>query len=97
MRLGKYFKTPDEVKRYSIEYENWLDTGEYLSSVTFQTISTNTGALSITSDIIRPNTTKVEFFASDGDDGQTYEIAVTMNTTSGQTKQDVIFFSVRAL
>ena len=36
MNLGKYYKAPDERKRYSIDYSDWLDTAERLSSVTFQ-------------------------------------------------------------
>ena len=97
MALGRYKKTPTEVKRYSVEYSHWLDTSEYVSSVSFATISTNTGTITLTADTIGASATSVSFLVSGGDDGQTYEVAVTMVTSAGQTRQDAIFFVVEAL
>lgn len=97
MRLGKYSKSPDEAKRYLIEYSDWLDTGEYISTINFSVISTNDGVLNITPDTIGANKTAISFLASGGIAGQTYDIAVTMTTTASQTKQDTILFTVRSL
>lgn len=95
MRLGKFTKTPDEILRYKIDYAHWLDSGEYVSSVTYETVSTNTGALSFSTDSISPTATSVGFLVSNGADGETYEVAVTMTTSAFQVKQDVIYFVVK--
>ena len=97
MRLGKFTKTPDEAKRYEIDYSDWLDTSEYVSSIVFATISTNTGTINCIADAISPSATSVSFFASGGTDGQTYEVRTTMTTSANQIKQDTILFAVRAL
>ena len=97
MPLGKFTKTPVEAKRYAIEYDEWLDTGEYISSVTFQTISQNTGTLVIAPDAVGQNAKELVFFVAGGEAGQNYQVAVTMTTTGNQVKQDTIVFSVRAL
>lgn len=97
MPLGKFIKTPVEVKRYSIEYDEWLDTGEYISNISFQIISQNTGTLAVVSDTIQQTAKSVIFFVSGGNSGQNYEVAVTMTTTGNQIKQDTIMFQVKAL
>lgn len=97
MRLGKFIKTPIEVKRYKIDYSHWLDTSEYVSAVSFQTVSTNTGIINCIAAAIGATDTSVSFFASGGEDGQTYEVAVTMTTSGNQIKQDVIYFVIKTI
>lgn len=97
MRLGKFTKTPDEILRYKIEYSHWLDSNEYVSSIEFETVSTNAGALTLIADNIGASSTSVTFLASGGNDGETYEVSATMATTGNQIKQDVIFFTVKAI
>lgn len=97
MRLGKFTKTPTETKRYKIDYSHWLDSGEYVSAVAFAIISTNTGAVSFLTDTIGATDTDVTFLVYSGTDGETYEVSVTLTTTAGQVKQDVIYFVIKAL
>lgn len=96
MRLGKFLKTPEEIKRYTIEYANWLDSGEFLSAISFDILSDNTGLLVFIPNNIAPNSTKISFFVTGGDDNETYRAAVSATTTAGQVKQDTIDFIVRA-
>lgn len=97
MRLGKFTKTPTEVKRYKIDYSHWLDTGEYVSSVSFSIISSNTGSLTFSPNDINPTDTSVTFLVLGGTDGETYEVSVTMTTSLSQIKQDVIYYVVKVL
>ena len=96
MRLGKFLKTPDEIKRYTIEYAHWLDDGEYLSAIAFDIVSENSGLLVFVPNTIAPSSTKVSFFVTGGADNETYRAAISTTTTAGQVKQDTIDFIVRA-
>lgn len=97
MRLGKFQKTPDEVKKYSIEYHHWLDQGEYLASISLSPVDPTDDEMSFVLDTLGANDTKITFFASNGVAGKTYEISATATTTQGQVKQDVILFVIRDL
>lgn len=96
MALGKFTKTPDEAKRYAIDYSEWLDTGEYISHISFNVISSVTDIV-IVPGSIGATDTEVLFFVSGGTVGTTYTIAVTMTTSTNQVKQDTVVYSVRAL
>jgi len=94
MRLGKFRKTPAEVKRYAISYDHWLDEGEYISTIAFA-VSPSAGVLVVAPDTVGQNVRQVGFFISGGSDKQSYTLVVTMTTTGGQTKQDSILVEVR--
>jgi len=94
MRLGKFRKTPAEIKRYSISYDHWLDEGEYISTISFS-VSPTTSVLAVAPDAVGANVRQIGFFVSGGNDKQTYTVVATMTTTSGQRKQDSISFEVR--
>lgn len=94
MSLGKFIKSPDEVKRYSIDYTDWLDEGEYLSSATV-TRSPSTGVMTINVDAIAANDTDLSFFVSGGTAGVTYKLLIHAVTTTGQQKEDTVLFLIR--
>jgi hypothetical protein len=96
MKLAKFVKSPAERKRYSIDYSEWLDTGELVSSIVF-TVAPSTGAapLVIDSYLIGTPATDVDFFANYGVDGVGYTVNVVMTTSGGQIKEDQILFSVK--
>lgn len=92
--ISKFWKTPDERKRYSITYTDWLDTGETISSVTFGV--TPPGSLVVDASVVNPGGQAVTFFVSSGSEGAAYEVVATIETSSGQIKQSKIEFAVRA-
>jgi hypothetical protein len=96
MRLGKYVKSPIEVKRYSIDQSNWLDTGEYIQSVSFTVTPATTNALYAVASAISGSSTLFTFFVSGGDDNNTYDVVARMVTTGGQVKEDSILYTVRS-
>lgn len=100
MILGKYAKVPLDRKRYKIDYSDWLDTGEFVISATFQ-VTLQAGAVSTDMSIdgiaIDPTFKMVYFFANAGLAGVTYKILVTMTTTGAQVREDSIFFVVNKI
>ena len=96
MNLGKYFKAPDERKRYSIDYTDWLDTGELLTLVTFEVIPVDADPVAIDGIAIETSAKSVVFYASAGLDGKSYKAIVTMTTTGGQVKEDTVQYTVKA-
>jgi len=96
MALAKYVKATGEVKRYSIDYSNWLDTGEVLSSVLFLVLNnTLANPLVVSGVAVIAGNTSVQFMVSGGVDGVTYEVLATANTVGGQVKEDSVLFAVR--
>lgn len=97
MKLAKFVKSPAERKRYSIDYSEWLDTGETVQSIIF-TVTPSTGTLPLAIDAYQIATpaTSVIFFANYGDEGTVYTVDVVMTTSGGQIKEDQILFSVRS-
>lgn len=96
MVLGKYFKAPVDRKRYSIDYTDWLDAGETVLSVTFGVTPVDASTLAIDGITIAPDAKSIVFYASLGVDATTYKAFATMVTTGGQTREDVVQFTVRA-
>jgi hypothetical protein len=93
MSLGKFVKSPVERKRYEIDYSEWLDTGETVSTIVFT--PTPAGQLIIDAYSISSSGTSVVFFVNYGNAGISYTVDVLINTSGGQTKEDTIIYSVR--
>lgn len=95
MSLDKYAKAAGETKRYAIDYSNWLDTGEILTNIQFAVTPVTAPPLVANSPAYEAGALAVQYFVSGGLDGKTYEVLVTVTTSSGQIKEDVVVFSVR--
>lgn len=95
MKLARFTKAPTERKRYSIDYSDWLDTGETITAVTFTPSPLVTGGLEVDAYTISTPATSVVFFANAGISGTTYTLDVTITTSGGQIKEDQILYSVR--
>lgn len=95
MYVARFQKHPDEKKKYTLDYSNWLDTGELVSSVTL-TVTPSTGTpLVADGSAIDGTGTLVSFFASVGTDDVDYSVVVQATTDGGQIKVDTILFAVR--
>jgi hypothetical protein len=95
MKLGRFTKQPAERKRYSIDYTDWLDTGETITLASFTVTPASAGALVIDAFSIPAAAKSVVFFANFGVSGTTYTVTVTITTSGGQIKEDEILFAVR--
>jgi hypothetical protein len=84
----RLLKQPAEVRKFSMDFANVLETGETLStsgiypSVTSQTVDGNTSDLTIYNTAI--NGTKIEFWISEGTDGRSYRVEVQVLTSGEQ-------------
>jgi len=98
MALGKFIKSPNEAKRYSIDYVDWLDTGEYLVNATItSTPSSAVNTLNIDIDLIETGETVLSYFFFGGDAGVTYKLLVHTTTSTGQIKEDTVLVEVKSL
>jgi hypothetical protein len=94
--LERYVKAAVERKRYQIKYDNWLDTGEQVTSVTFAVDKATTPPLVVDGVQNTPDGLGVQYYCSGGVDGVDYIVTATLITSTGpQTKIDDVFFSIR--
>lgn len=97
MALGRYRKTPDERKRYSIDYYDWLDQNEKIFSMNFRVSPVETYGLEIDAYSIDPDGSRVVFFANGGIDDTVYIVNVQATSDGGQLKEDEVIFEVEAI
>lgn len=93
MKLGRFIKAPGETKRYSIDYSNWLDSGETVTSVSFSVSPNDT--LAVLNSSINPSGVLVVFYVEGGTAGSVYETTVTASTSASQVKQDVVQYTIQ--
>lgn len=96
MPLVKYVKAAGERKRYSIDYSEWLDTGETLVDVAFSVLNNSVSSPLVVDDVaIEPDDTGVQYYVSGGVDNTQYEVRATATTSGVQIKIDDLLFTVR--
>lgn len=96
MPLTKYVKAAYERKRYSIDYSEWLDTGETITNVKFEVLENSvTTPLVVDYVAIEPDNTGVQYYVSGGVDGTQYEVRATVTTSGTQIKIDDLLFNIR--
>lgn len=95
MKLAKFNKTPVERKRYTLDYTDWLDTGETVSSIVFSVTPVEVGGLEVDAYAIDGSGLTVGFYVNAGLAGSTYTVDVQMTTSSGQIKEDQVIFDVK--
>lgn len=96
---ARFRQTPNEVRRYLIDYVIDLATGETVTSMATPTVVPDNGVavsppLVINNVIIAPGAQQVVFYASGGIDGGTYEVQFLATTSIGQVREDVIAFEI---
>ena len=100
--LDRFNKQPSEIKRYHIDYAEWLSTGETVISVVTAVTITNPASGDVgeptmtvgTTSIISAGT-KYEYYVSAGTDGKRYKITFQASTSDAQTIESEIEFKVR--
>lgn len=100
MLLGRKLISPSpsvgvvasDKKRYTIDYEDWLDTTETLSTVTF---AVDAGPATITSSAISSDSKSVSFIIHGAVSTTTpFNVYVQATSSAGQIKNDHIEFDV---
>lgn len=88
MKLSTFKHTPQEKKRYTISYSDWLGDGEVVDSVTYGIDNTTTPPLLVESSTVNGDGLGITFFVSGGLDEEQYKLYVLMETDAGQRKED---------
>ena len=78
---SKVSKRPAEVLNVSMDFSAWLLNSETLLNPVI--VVTPTGEVVVTNTAVDGNS--VEFTVAGGDDGTTYEVEVTVETSDGET------------
>lgn len=90
MKLGTFRQTPQEKKRFTISYGDWLETGEVVASVAYAITPVTTIPLIIEASAVDVDGLGITFYISGGEDQTEYQINVLMQTDAGQRKEDYI-------
>lgn len=93
--LKKFSQHPDERKRYTLDFDEWLDTDETLSEVTYGVTPVSDTPFVVDGEDIAADGRSASFFLSGGHADETYDVLVTATTSAGQVKVLCILFAVR--
>ncbi len=92
MKIGKFRQVPQDRKRYVVNYADWLNETETLTSVTMEG-NVPADAFYIDGFVINDDK-EVIFYASGGVAGTTYEVSIQVGTSMDQIKADTITFAI---
>lgn len=91
--LARFVKAPDERRRYILDYTDWLDTDETVTSADFVVAPAEAGDMVV--DFSETTDSTVLFYVNYGQLGEQYTVTVSTETSYGQIKQDTVLFTVR--
>lgn len=97
--LDRFKKQPDEIKRYQIDYSEWLATGETLTSVDTDVIVMNPASGDVGEPTLSIGSTQIlgdffVYYVSAGTDGKRYKVTFQANTSDAQLVESEIEFKV---
>lgn len=92
-RIGKFRKAEADRKRYVVDYEDWMNEDELVTTVA---ASGDVPADNFYVDgyIVDTDGKEVIFYVSGGVEGSSYDVTITINTTLQQIKEDFVTFVV---
>lgn len=92
--IGRRTQSPNERLRWGVNYTDFLDDAETLSSITFLVTPTTTPPFSVDAHSLVDDDKKLVFYTSGGVDKTEYKVEIFATTSESQTKEDVIMFRV---
>lgn len=93
MRVGKFRKDPADRKRYVVDYIDWMDETELLSSVQM-TGNVPADNFYVDGFVLSEDQKEVIFYVSGGVNGKNYDVYITIETSLQQIKEDFVTFVV---
>jgi len=99
--LDRFIKQPAEIKKYQIDYSEWLATGETVTSVVTAVTLLNPATDDVGEPTMTIGTTQIvggnvyEYYVSAGTDGKRYKVTFQASTSDTQTVESEIEFKVR--
>lgn len=98
--LDRFQKQPNEVKRYTVDYSDWLATGEIITSVSTSVSLINSAAGDVGEPTLTIGSTEIingnqfEYYVSSGTNGKSYKVTFLADTSDSQTEESEIEFKV---
>jgi hypothetical protein len=99
--LDRFIKQPAEIKKYQIDYSEWLATGATVDSVVTAVTVINPADDDVGEPTMSIGTTQIvggnvyEYYVSSGTDGKRYKVTFQASTSDSQTVESEIEFKVR--
>lgn len=94
MILGRYRQRPRDIRRRQVDYRDFLETSESLSTVTPTVSPTTDTPLVVNGIVIDVNGKKFAYVVQGGEHGVSYSVSLELTTTAGQRKNDTIEFDI---
>ena len=94
-KLGKAKQTTGDNKRYTLDYTDWCDAGETISTLEADIDNVTVPPLVVNNIVTATGGLLISYFMSGGDDGETYEVLFTASTSGGQTTQDIVQVTIK--
>lgn len=98
--LDRFIKQPADIKKYQIDYSEWLATGETVTSVVTAVTLLNPATGDVGEPTMTIGTTQIvggtvfEYYVSLGTDGKRYKVTFQASTSDSQTVESEIEFKV---
>lgn len=92
--LARFTKDAVERKRYTVDYESWLDTGEYLVDFAIIVAPDSTPELVADGAYASPDNFMITTYVGGGTRGVVYTLMFIATTNQGQVKRDDIQIQV---
>jgi hypothetical protein len=98
--LDRFNKQPADIKKYQIDYSEWLATGETVDSVVTAVTLLNPADGDVGEPTMTVGTTQIvggnvfEYYVSLGTDGKRYKITFQASTSDSQTVESEVEFRV---
>ena len=93
--IGSWVTSPDEFKRFGIDYSDWLNGSERIVAASCSVSPRTSPIFDVSGIVISGNGAGVVFFGGRGEAGTDYTVTITVTTNIGQQKQDRVLFKVR--
>jgi methionine-rich copper-binding protein CopC len=99
--LDRFIKQPAEIKKYQIDYSEWLADGETVDSVVTAVTVLNPAADDVGEPTMSIGTNQIvggtvyEYYVSSGTDGKRYKVTFQASTSDSQTVESEIEFKVK--
>ncbi len=92
--LGRFEQAFPELISYTLDYGQWLVSGETIVSMAYEVYPATTPALATSGSTIDGSGQKVTFRVTGGVDGQQYQVYSLATTSNGQVKRDRLDVSI---
>ena len=98
--LDRFIKQPADIKKYQVDYSEWLATGETVLSVVTAVTILNPASNDVGEPTMTIGTTQVvggtvfEYYVSLGTDGKRYKVTFQATTSDSQVVESEVEFKV---